>query len=128
MTSFGAHPAHPRWWSLPIVYGPRVGVDSQENVGAAESCERANGGAWSTRPYFSQLDELERSPVLINIQLRFDRKRKAVDGLCLSQSPLLSVHADVSTCVAKNMHRITHRMVELVFAPPCSPAAGATTN
>jgi 15-cis-phytoene desaturase len=80
---------------------------------------------WSTMPYFSQLDELEGIPV-INIQLWFDRKLKAVDGLCFSRSALLSVYADMSVC-CEEYASDTHSMVELVFAP-CSPLAGSKKN
>jgi 15-cis-phytoene desaturase len=80
---------------------------------------------WSTMPYFSQLEELEGIPV-INIQLWFDRKLKAVDGLCFSRSPLLSVYADMSTCCEEHASD-TNSMVELVFAP-CGPAAGSEKN
>jgi len=77
-------------------------------------------------PYFCQLDELEGIPV-INIQLWFDRKFKAVvDGLCFSRSPLLSVYADMSTCCAEYASD-TNSMLELVFAP-CSPTAGSDKN
>jgi len=80
---------------------------------------------WSTKPYFLQLDELEGIPV-INIQLWFDRKLKAVDGLCFSRSPLLSVYADMSTCCAEYASE-DKSMLELVFAP-CSPVAGSDKN
>lgn len=54
--------------------------------------------AWSTMPYFTQLEELQGIPV-INLHLWFDRKLIGVDHLCFSRSPLLSVYADMSrTC------------------------------
>lgn len=81
--------------------------------------------AWSTMPYFKQLDELEGIPV-INLHLWFDRKLKAVDHLCFSRSPLLSVYADMSvTC--KEYYDPNKSMLELVFAP-CSPLAGGDIN
>lgn len=56
----------------------------------------------------------------------FDRKLKAVDHLCFSRSPLLSVYADMSvTC--KEYYDPKQSMLELVFAP-CSPIAGGKTN
>ncbi len=80
---------------------------------------------WSTLPYFRQFDELEGIPV-INLHLWFDRKLKAVDGLCFSRSPLLSVYADMSvTC--KEYYDPERSMLELVFAP-CSPLAGGNVN
>lgn len=81
--------------------------------------------AWSTIPYFRQLDELEGIPV-INLHMWFDRKLKAVDHLCFSRSPLLSVYADMSvTC--KEYNDPNKSMLELVFAP-CSPIAGGNVN
>ena len=56
----------------------------------------------------------------------FDRKLKAVDHLCFSRSPLLSVYADMSvTC--KEYYDEERSMLELVFAP-CSPLAGGNVN
>ena len=81
--------------------------------------------AWSTMPFFRQLDELEGIPV-INLHMWFDRKLKAVDHLCFSRSPLLSVYADMSvTC--KEYADESASMLELVFAP-CSPIAGGNVN
>jgi 15-cis-phytoene desaturase len=81
--------------------------------------------AWQKMPYFRQLDELEGIPV-INLHLWFDRKLKAVDHLCFSRSPLLSVYADMSvTC--KEYADPDASMLELVFAP-CSPLAGGSAN
>ena len=80
---------------------------------------------WQKLPYFRQFDELEGIPV-INLHLWFDRKLKAVDGLCFSRSPLLSVYADMSvTC--KEYYDPERSMLELVFAP-CSPLAGGNVN
>lgn len=81
--------------------------------------------AWSTMPYFRQMDELEGIPV-INIHMWFDRKLQNVDHLCFSRSPLLSVYADMST-TCKEYKDDTKSMIELVFAP-CSPLAGGKTN
>ena len=81
--------------------------------------------AWSTMPYFRQMDELEGIPV-INIHMWFDRKLQNVDHLCFSRSPLLSVYADMST-TCKEYKDDTKSMIELVFAP-CSPIAGGKTN
>lgn len=81
---------------------------------------------WSTMPYFAQLDELQGIPV-INLQIWFDRKlQKVVDGLCFSRSPLLSVYADMSTCVEEYASD-DQTMLELVFAP-CTEQAGADRN
>jgi 15-cis-phytoene desaturase len=81
--------------------------------------------AWSTLPYFLQLDELEGVPV-INLHLWFDRKLNGVDHVCFSRSPLLSVYADMSrTC--REYRDDERSMLELVFAP-CSPIAGGKEN
>ena len=81
--------------------------------------------AWSTDPFFRQIDELEGIPV-INIHLWFDRKLLNVNHLCFSRSPLLSVYADMSTC-CKEYEDEDKSMLELVFAP-CSPIAGGGVN
>ena len=63
---------------------------------------------------------------MINLHMWFDRKLKAVDHLCFSRSPLLSVYADMSvTC--KEYYDPEKSMLELVFAP-CSPLAGGDVN
>merc|ERR1712087_404471 len=63
---------------------------------------------------------------VINLHMWFDRKLKAVDHLCFSRSPLLSVYADMSvTC--KEYYDPEKSMLELVFAP-CSPIAGGKIN
>jgi len=81
--------------------------------------------AWAKMPYFRQVDQLEGIPV-INLHMWFDRKLKAVDHLCFSRSPLLSVYADMSvTC--KEYYDPEKSMLELVFAP-CSKLAGGNTN
>mmetsp|Transcript_25349 Transcript_25349/g.55375 ORF Transcript_25349/g.55375 Transcript_25349/m.55375 type:complete len:625 (+) Transcript_25349:74-1948(+) len=80
---------------------------------------------WQQMPYFRQLSELEGIPV-INIHLWFDRKLKAVDGLCFSRSPLLSVYADMSVCCDEYKDP-DKSMLELVFAP-CAPVAGSDKN
>jgi len=80
---------------------------------------------WANKPYFRQFDELEGIPV-INLHMWFDRNLKAVDHLCFSRSPLLSVYADMSvTC--KEYYDPEKSMIELVFAP-CSPIAGGKIN
>merc|ERR1711966_291080 len=80
---------------------------------------------WANMPYFRQFDELEGIPV-INLHMWFDKKLKAVDHLCFSRSPLLSVYADMSvTC--KEYYDPEKSMLELVFAP-CSPIAGGKVN
>jgi len=80
---------------------------------------------WQNMPYFRQCDELEGIPV-INLHMWFDRKLQAVDHLCFSRSPLLSVYADMSvTC--KEYKDSDASMIELVFAP-CSPLAGGNVN
>jgi 15-cis-phytoene desaturase len=80
---------------------------------------------WQNMPYFRQIDELEGIPV-INLHMWFDRQLKAVDHLCFSRSPLLSVYADMSvTC--KEYADTEASMLELVFAP-CSPLAGGGVN
>ena len=81
--------------------------------------------AWSTMPFFRQMDELQGIPV-INIHLWFDRKLTSPDQLCFSRSPLLSVYADMST-TCKEYYDEKKSMLELVFAP-CSPMAGGQTN
>ncbi len=70
---------------------------------------------WKTKPYFSQLEELEGVPV-INIHIWFDRKLTTVDHLLFSRSPLLSVYADMST-TCKEYYDTEKSMLELVFAP-----------
>ena len=81
--------------------------------------------AWSTMPFFRQMDELQGIPV-INIHLWFDRKLTSPDQLCFSRSPLLSVYADMST-TCKEYYDEKKSMLELVFAP-CSPMAGGQIN
>ncbi|KAH8071392.1 oxidoreductase [Aureococcus anophagefferens] len=74
--------------------------------------------AWSTMPFFRQLDALEGIPV-INIQLWFDAKFDSLDGLAFSRSPLLSVYADMSRSCAEYADD-DRSMLELAFAP-CAP-------
>ena len=75
--------------------------------------------AWSTMPYFKQLDELEGIPVM-NLQLWFDKKfTSSLDGLAFSRSPLLSVYADMSESCAE--YASAETMLELVFAPARRP-------
>merc|ERR1719287_380625 len=68
--------------------------------------------AWQTMPFFRQLDELEGIPV-INLHMWFDRKLKAVDHLCFSRSPLLSVYADMSVTCKEDEEIIDATMGEL---------------
>jgi 15-cis-phytoene desaturase len=105
--------------------GEKVTADYYVSAMPVDIVKRMVPQAWQAMPYFRQLDELEGIPV-INLHLWFDRKLKAVDHLCFSRSPLLSVYADMSvTC--KEYEDPNASMLELVFAP-CSPLAGANTN
>jgi len=110
---------------LKFADGSEVEADMYVSAMPVDVVKRLIPAEWSTKPYFLQLDELEGIPV-INIQLWFDRKLKAVDGLCFSRSPLLSVYADMSTCCAEYASE-DKSMLELVFAP-CSPVAGSDKN
>ena len=105
--------------------GKKVEADVYVSAMPVDIVKRMTPKAWQQLPYFRQLDELEGIPV-INLHLWFDRKLKAVDHLCFSRSPLLSVYADMSvTC--KEYYDPNASMLELVFAP-CSPLAGGNTN
>jgi 15-cis-phytoene desaturase len=105
--------------------GEKVVADEYVSAMPVDIVKRMTPVAWQKLPYFRQFDELEGIPV-INLHLWFDRKLKAVDHLCFSRSPLLSVYADMSvTC--KEYYDTKQSMLELVFAP-CSPLAGADTN
>ena len=102
-------------------------VEADEYVSAmpVDIVKRMTPKKWQNMPYFRQLDELEGIPV-INLHMWFDKKLKAVDHLCFSRSPLLSVYADMSvTC--KEYEDPDKSMLELVFAP-CSPLAGGNIN
>lgn len=105
--------------------GETVVADEYISAMPVDLMKRFTPRAWSTMPYFQQMDELEGIPV-INLHLWFDRKLTSVDHLCFSRSPLLSVYADMSvTC---KEYQDPHRsMLELVFAP-CSPVAGGKIN
>jgi len=105
--------------------GSTITADVYISAMPVDVVKRLTPAAWSTMPYFQQLDELEGIPV-INVHLWFDRKLNSVDGLCFSRSPLLSVYADMSTCCDEYASDDAS-MLELVFAP-CSPIAGGDTN
>jgi 15-cis-phytoene desaturase len=110
---------------LKFADGSEIEADVYVSAMPVDVIKRLIPSKWSTMPYFGQLDELEGIPV-INIQLWFDRKLKAIDGLCFSRSPLLSVYADMSVC-CEEYASDTASMLELVFAP-CSPVAGSDKN
>merc|ERR1712086_624673 len=105
--------------------GSKVVADQYVSAMPVDIVKRYIPTKWQNMPYFRQFDELEGIPV-INLHMWFDRKLKAVDHLCFSRSPLLSVYADMSvTC--KEYYDPDQSMLELVFAP-CSPLAGGKTN
>jgi len=105
--------------------GEMVVADEYVSAMPVDIFKRMTPERWQTMPYFRQFDELEGIPV-INLHMWFDRKLTAVDHLCFSRSPLLSVYADMSvTC--KEYLDPDKSMLELVFAP-CSPLAGGKTN
>merc|ERR1712232_1265030 len=105
--------------------GGKVVADEYVSAMPVDIVKRMIPKKWQNMPYFRQFDELEGIPV-INLHMWFDRKLKAVDHLCFSRSPLLSVYADMSvTC--KEYFDEDASMLELVFAP-CSPIAGGNTN
>jgi 15-cis-phytoene desaturase len=105
--------------------GEKIVADEYISAMPVDIMKRFVPKAWSTMPFFKQMDELEGIPV-INIHMWFDRKLKNVDHLCFSRSPLLSVYADMST-TCKEYYDEKKSMLELVFAP-CSPIAGGKTN
>ncbi|KAL7502616.1 hypothetical protein ACHAXN_000550 [Cyclotella atomus] len=105
--------------------GEKIVADEYVSAMPVDIVKRMLPKRWQNMPYFRQLDELEGIPV-INLHMWFNRKLKAVDHLCFSRSPLLSVYADMSvTC--KEYKSDTGSMLELVFAP-CSPIAGGNIN
>jgi len=105
--------------------GEKVVADEYVSAMPVDIIKRMMPEKWQTMPYFRQFDELEGIPV-INLHMWFDRKLTAVDHLCFSRSPLLSVYADMSvTC--KEYLDPDKSMLELVFAP-CSPLAGGNVN
>jgi len=105
--------------------GEKVVSDEYVSAMPVDIVKRMIPKKWQNMPYFRQFDELEGIPV-INLHMWFDRKLKAVDHLCFSRSPLLSVYADMSvTC--KEYFDEDKSMLELVFAP-CSPLAGGNVN
>ena len=105
--------------------GTTVTADEYVSAVPVDIFRRMMPEKWQQMPYFRQADQLEGIPV-INLHMWFDRKLKAVDHLCFSRSPLLSVYADMSvTC--KEYYDPEKSMLELVFAP-CSPLAGGDVN
>ena len=105
--------------------GEKVEADEYVSAMPVDIMKRMTPKKWQNMPYFRQFDELEGIPV-INLHMWFDRKLNAVDHLCFSRSPLLSVYADMSvTC--KEYEDPDASMIELVFAP-CSPLAGGNVN
>jgi 15-cis-phytoene desaturase len=105
--------------------GEKVVADEYISAMPVDIVKRMVPMAWQNMPFFRQMDELQGIPV-INLHMWFDRKLKAVDHLCFSRSPLLSVYADMSvTC--KEYEDPNASMLELVFAP-CSPLAGGKVN
>lgn len=105
--------------------GEKIVADEYVSAMPVDVVKRMIPKKWQNMPYFRQFDELEGIPV-INLHMWFDKKLKAVDHLCFSRSPLLSVYADMSvTC--KEYEDPDKSMLELVFAP-CSPIAGGNTN
>merc|ERR1711957_875858 len=78
--------------------GEKIVADEYVSAVPVDIFKRMMPSRWSTIPYFRQCDELEGIPV-INLHMWFDRKLTAIDHLCFSRSPLLSVYADMSvTC------------------------------
>ena len=105
--------------------GEEVVADEYVSALPVDVLKRVVPEAWSTLPYFRQLDELEGIPV-VNLQLWFDRKfESSLDGLAFSRSPLLSVYADMSICCEE--YAADETMLELVFAP-VTPETGASRN
>lgn len=110
---------------LVLRSGEKIVADEYISAVPCDIFKRYIPKNWANMPYFRQVDELEGIPV-INLHMWFDSKLKAVDHLCFSRSPLLSVYADMSvTC--KEYADPDASMLELVFAP-CSPIAGGNTN
>ena len=105
--------------------GEEVIADEYVSALPVDVLKRVVPEAWSTLPYFRQLDELEGIPVM-NLQLWFDTKfESSLDGLAFSRSPLLSVYADMSICCEE--YASDETMLELVFAP-VTPETGASRN
>ena len=105
--------------------GEKIEADEYISAMPVDIVKRMIPKKWQQMPYFRQFDELEGIPV-INLHMWFDRKLTAVDHLCFSRSPLLSVYADMSVC-CDEYEDPDKSMLELVFAP-CSPAAGSDKN
>ncbi|KAH8053030.1 oxidoreductase [Aureococcus anophagefferens] len=111
--------------ALVLKDGREVVADEYVLAMPVDVTKRLIPEAWSTMPFFRQLDALEGIPV-INIQLWFDAKFDSLDGLAFSRSPLLSVYADMSRSCAEYADD-DRSMLELVFAP-CAPEAGSPVN
>merc|ERR1711871_1929251 len=105
--------------------GEKIEADEYISAMPVDVMKRFVPKAWSTMPFFRQMDELEGIPV-INLHMWFDRKLTSVDHLCFSRSPLLSVYADMST-TCKEYYDENKSMLELVFAP-CATLAGGDVN
>ena len=110
---------------LQLDHGESATADFYVSAMPVDVMKRLVPQGWSGMPFFRQLDELEGIPV-INLHIWFDRKLSAIDGLCFSRSPLLSVYADMSVCCEEYADP-DKSMLELVFAP-CSPVAGSDKN
>ena len=135
---------------LVLVGGEVVEADEYVMAAPVDIFKRLVPEAWSTMPFFRQLDQLEGVPV-INLQIWFDRKLgSSLDGLAFSsqnrarcpvvkfhslslplprarrRSPLLSVYADMSKSCDEYADD-ERSMLELVFAP-CTPQTGAEFN
>ncbi|KAH8091444.1 oxidoreductase [Aureococcus anophagefferens] len=80
---------------LVLRSGEEVVADEYVSAMPVDVLKRMVPEAWSTMPYFKQLDELEGIPV-INLHLWFDEKLTTIDHLC-SRSPPVRFHADMST-------------------------------
>lgn len=89
--------------------GSTVVADEYVSAMPVDIFKRFIPKTWSTMPFFRQVDELEGIPV-INLHMWFDRKLKAVDHLCFSRSPFLSVYADMSTtCKGEKLRGMKRR-------------------
>lgn len=124
ITSINVNPDNKQVKSLALADGGEVTADYYVSAMPVDVLKRLIPMPWSPMPYFCQLKELEGIPVM-NVQIWFDKKLTAVDGLCFSRSPLLSVYADMAECCKE--YDADTSMLELVFAP-CSPAAGSDKN
>ncbi|KAH8050799.1 oxidoreductase [Aureococcus anophagefferens] len=69
---------------LVLRSGEEVVADEYVSAMPVDVLKRMVPEAWSTMPYFKQLDELEGIPV-INLHLWFDEKLTTIDHLCFSR-------------------------------------------